>query len=114
MMDLTKTVLGIELGCELMALATGSSVERMSHSHRGSNYPVKFIDKNIVYITSQNHGYAVASVNDSVAEVTHRNINDATVEGLGYKGRKIITVQFCPGGETSFIYDEFIDMMGGN
>lgn len=105
-------MLGLELGHQIIALATGSTVVKMSHGHRGSNYPVKFIEKNIVYITSQNHGYVVDKVSDS-AEVICVNINDATVEGLKYKEKNIVSYQFAPGAETSFIFDEFVNMMGG-
>lgn len=105
--------LGLELGCELMALATGGKVEKMAHAHRGSNYPVKFIEKNISYITSQNHGYVVTEIDENISTVTHRNVNDGTIEGVSYKGKDIVTVQFAPGGETEFVYDEFLKMMGG-
>lgn len=105
--------LGIEMGHEMMALATGGKVEKMNHGHRGGNYPVKFIEKSIVYITSQNHGYVVTEVDESVAKVTHKNINDGTIEGLSYNGKKIITVQFAPCTETEFVYDEFLELMGG-
>lgn len=103
----------IGLGHELMALAAGGKVEKMSHGHRGGNYPVKFIEKNIVYITGQNHGYVVSEIDESCARVTLKNINDGTVEGVSYNGKNIISVQFCPATETEFIYDEFTEMMGG-
>ncbi len=104
--------LGIELGHEMLALAAGCKVEKMAHGHRGSNYPVKFKDENIVYITNQNHGYVVTEISDKV-EITHTNINDSTIEGLSYKGKKIISVQFAPCTETVFVYDQFEEMMGG-
>lgn len=107
-------VLCLELGHQLMALATGGKVEKMKHGHRGSNYPVKFLDKSIVYITSQNHGYEVTEIDENVAKVSHVNINDGSIEGLKYTGKKIISVQFAPGGETGMIFDEFVTMMGGN
>lgn len=111
--DANIPTLGIEMGHELMALATGGKVLKMNHGHRGGNYPVKFIDKNIVYITSQNHGYVVSEIDEKAARVTHRNINDGTIEGVGYNGKKIVTVQFAPCAETEFIYDEFLKLMGG-
>ena len=111
--DADIPTLGLELGHELMALATGGKIEKMNHGHRGGNYPVKFVDKNIVYITSQNHGYVVSGVDEAVCRVTHKNINDGTIEGLSYNGKKIITVQFAPGTETEFIYDDFAELMGG-
>ncbi len=107
-------VLGIELGHELMALAAGGSVEKMEHGHRGGNYPVKFVDLGRFYITSQNHGYVVTAIDESVAKVSHYNINDSTIEGLKYTGKNILTVQFAPCHETDFIYDNFVSMMGGN
>ncbi|MBR5535993.1 MAG: carbamoyl phosphate synthase small subunit [Clostridia bacterium] len=106
-------MLGLELGHQLIALATGSTVKKLGHGHRGSNYPVKFIEKNIVYITSQNHGYVVDNVSDK-AEVICVNINDASVEGLRYTDKSIVSYQFAPGAETSFVYDEFVLMMGGS
>lgn len=112
--DANIPTLAIELGHEFMALATGAKIEKMSHGHRGGNYPVKFADKNRVYITSQNHGYVVTEVDENIASVSHVNINDGTIEGLKYNGKNIISVQFAPGHETDFIFDEFIDMMGGN
>lgn len=112
--DANIPTLAVELGHAIMALATGGKAEKMSHGHRGGNYPVKFADKNRVYITSQNHGYVVTEVDESIAEVSHVNINDGTIEGISYKGKNIISVQFAPVHETDFIFDEFIDMMGGN
>ncbi len=106
-------MLGLELGHELIALAAGSATVKMERGHRGSNYPVKFIEKNKVYITSQNHGYVVDKVSDA-AEVICVNINDSSIEGLRYKDRDVVSYQFAPGAETSFIFDEFVSMMGGN
>lgn len=106
-------VMGLELGHEIVALAMGGETVKMKHGHRGSNYPVKFEEKNIVYITSQNHGYVVDKI-PAGSKVICKNINDSTVEGLKYEGGKIVTYQFAPGAETSFIYDEFVNMMGGS
>ena len=111
--DTNIPMLGLELGHELIALATGGATERMEHGHRGSNYPVKFIEKNRVYITCQNHGYAVTKAPED-AEVICVNINDASIEGLRYKDKAVVSYQFAPGAETSFIFDEFVSMMGGN
>lgn len=107
-------ILGIELGHELLALSAGGSVVKMKHGHRGSNYPVKFLDENIVYITSQNHGYVVDEINAETMEVKCVNINDSTIEALNYKGKNMVSYQFCPGGETEFVFGEFEKMMGGN
>ena len=111
-------ILGICLGHQLMALATGSQTAKLKYGHRGPNHPVKDLKVNKVYITSQNHGYYVKedSINKDKAEISHINLNDNTVEGLRYKDKKIFTVQFhpeaCPGPEdTSYIFDEFLNLI---
>lgn len=111
--DASCPLLAIEMGHELLALATGGKVEKMTHGHRGGNYPVKFIDQNRSYITNQNHGYTVTEVGEG-ATVSHRNINDGSIEGIKYPGKKIVSVQFNPASETRFVFDEFVSLMGGN
>ncbi len=111
-------ILGICLGHQLLALATGARTAKLKYGHRGANHPVKDLFNDRVYITSQNHGYYVVdtSVNPDIAEVSHINLNDGTVEGLKYKDKNVFTVQFhpeaCPGPEdTAYIFDDFIEMV---
>lgn len=111
-------ILGICLGHQLMALATGAKTAKLKYGHRGPNHPVKDLNENRVHITSQNHGYYVKedSINEKIAEISHINLNDNTVEGLKYKNKKIFTVQFhpeaCPGPEdSSYIFDEFLKII---
>ncbi|MBO5478317.1 MAG: carbamoyl phosphate synthase small subunit [Clostridia bacterium] len=108
-------ILGICLGHQLMGLATGAKTYKLKYGHRGPNHPVKDLSTGRVCITSQNHGYAIddSSINPNIAEISHVNINDGTVEGLRYKGHDIVTVQYhpeaCPGPEdSSYLFDEFI------
>lgn len=108
-------ILGICLGHQLMALAHGFKTAKLKYGHRGPNHPVKDLKNGKVSITSQNHGYYVVadSINPEIAEVSHINLNDNTVEGIRYKNKPIFTVQFhpeaCPGPEdTAYIFDEFI------
>ncbi len=109
---------GICLGHQLTALANGAETSKMKWGHRGANHPVKDLVSGRVYISSQNHGYVVdtKSIPEDVAEVSFRNANDATMEGLHYLNRNVFTVQFHPeasGGpqDTAFLFDRFINMM---
>ena len=112
-------IFGICLGHQLMGIATGAKTAKLKYGHRGPNHPVKDLKKDRVFITSQNHGYYILeeSINPKIAEVSHINLNDNTVEGLRYKNKKIYTVQFhpeaCPGPEdTAYLFDEFVGTIG--
>ncbi len=114
-------VFAICLGHQLMALAAGADTHRLKYGHRGGNHPVKDLETGRVYITSQNHGYVVDtdSLDPGVAVPAFCNVNDGTNEGLKYTGKNIFTVQFhpeaCPGPQDSrFLFDRFLEMMGGN
>lgn len=108
---------GICLGHQLLALAMGADTEKLKYGHRGSNHPVKDMQKNRIYITSQNHGYTISSRSlPSCAVVSHKSWNDQTIEGVKYVGFPMFTVQFhpeaAPGPEdTAYLFDEFIKMI---
>lgn len=111
-------IFGICLGHQLMALAHGFKSAKLKYGHRGPNHPVKDLETGKVYITSQNHGYYILeeSINPDVAEVSHINLNDNTVEGIHYKNKNVRTVQFhpeaCPGPQdTAYLFDEFINRL---
>lgn len=113
-------IFAICLGHQLMALATGADTYKLKYGHRGGNHPVKDLETGRVYISSQNHGYAVDvnSLNPAVATAAFENVNDKTNEGLKYTGKNIFTVQFhpeaCPGPQDSgYLFDRFLEMMGG-
>ena len=114
-------IFAICLGHQLMALANGADSHKMKYGHRGGNHPVKDLETGRVYISSQNHGYVVDTehLDPAVAVPAFVNVNDGTNEGLRYTGKKIFTVQFhpeaCPGPQdSSYLFDKFIAMMGGN
>lgn len=101
-----------------MALANGAKTEKLKYGHRGANQPVIDIALDRTFVTSQNHGYAVVSdsLDPAVGEVSHKNANDQTCEGVRYKNFPCFTVQFHPeacGGpqDTAYLFDEFIDMI---
>jgi carbamoyl-phosphate synthase small subunit len=109
-------IFAICLGHQLLSLATGADTYKLKYGHRGGNHPVKDLSTGRVYISSQNHGYAVdeKSLDPEVAEPLFVNVNDGTNEGLRYKDRNIFTVQFhpeaCPGPQdTAFLFDRFIE-----
>ena len=111
-------IFAICLGHQLMSLATGAKTYKLKYGHRGGNHPVKDLETGRVYITSQNHGYAVdeESLDPSVAVPAFVNVNDKTNEGLKYVGKNIFTVQYhpeaCPGPlDSGYLFDRFMRMM---
>lgn len=111
---------GICLGHQLLALAMGGKTTKLKYGHRGVNQPVKNLETGRTYISSQNHGYAV--VNETIeaagGKVSYINANDGTCEGVDYEDKKAFSVQFHPEAcsgphDTRFIFDKFIDIMGG-
>ena len=111
-------IFAICLGHQLMALATGADTYKLKYGHRGGNHPVKDLATGRVYISSQNHGYAVDtdSLDPNVAVPAFVNVNDGTNEGLRYVGKNIFTVQYhpeaCPGPQdSSYLFDRFLKMM---
>ncbi len=111
-------IFAICLGHQLMALASGCDTEKMKYGHRGANHPVKDLETGKVYISSQNHGYVVKrdSIPENVADTAYVNVNDGTVEGLKYRDKRILTVQFHPEAcagprDSEELFDRFIKMM---
>lgn len=113
-------IFGICLGHQILALSQGAKTEKMKYGHRGANQPVRDIRTGRVYITSQNHGYAVMSNTlPSNAYESFKNVNDGTCEGVTYTDMPAFSVQFHPeacGGplDTAFLFDRFTDMMKGD
>jgi carbamoyl-phosphate synthase small subunit len=94
-------IFGICLGHQLIGLAYGGQTEKMAYGHRGGNHPVGDLASGKVVITTQNHGFAVVGDQSGVPgapelEVTHRNLNDGTVEGIRHRQHPIFAVQYHP------------------
>ena len=118
LMDTNIPMFGICLGHQLTALANGFRTQKMKYGHRGANQAVKDLETNLVYITSQNHGYAVLgeSIDPAIAKMSFENVNDKTCEGVEYIGKPVFTVQFHPeacGGpkDSEFLFNKFIQKM---
>lgn len=112
-------IFGICLGHQLLALSLGGDTYKLKFGHRGINHPVKELSKNKIYITSQNHGYAVSEEKlPAHIMVTHRNLHDNTIEGFAHRGLPLRGVQFhpeaAPGPEDSnYLFAEFLNMLDG-
>lgn len=111
-------VLGICLGHQLTALAMGGKTEKLKYGHRGANQPVVDEEFDKVYVTSQNHGYAVVgdSISPDIGHVSHHNANDGSCEGVIYKRPRTFTVQFHPEAsagptDTQYLFDRFVENM---
>jgi len=108
---------GICLGHQLAALASGGDTTRLRYGHRGTNHPVKDLQLDRVFITSQNHGYTIVEESlPSHMAVSHRNCNDGTVEGIAYLDSPTFTVQFHPEAspgprDTRYLFDRFLERM---
>ncbi len=92
-----KSLWGICLGHQVLALALGADTYKLKFGHRGANHPVIEHETGKVFMSSQNHGYAVdgKSFTDEMI-VTFTNVNDDTIEGLGCPSKDITSVQFHP------------------
>ena len=110
-------VMGICLGHQIVARALGAQTFKLKFGHRGGNHPVRDLATGRVYITAQNHGYAVRA--DSLPpglDVSHINLNDDTVEGLTHRELPVFTIQYhseaSPGPrDNEYLFDRFLQMM---
>jgi len=115
-------VFGICLGHQLIARAFGATTFKLPFGHHGTNHPVLNLDRNIVEITAQNHGFAVLRGDGDILpgapdlRLTHVNLYDDTVEGLAHRARPVFSVQYHPEAapgphDSRYLFDQFIDLM---
>ncbi len=107
---------GICLGHQLLSISHGYETFKLKFGHHGGNHPVKNVKTGMVEITAQNHNYNVPDSITEIAEVTHTNLFDGTIEGLKYKDEPIFSVQHHPEAspgpkESRYIFKEFLDLL---
>lgn len=103
-------ILGICLGADILALASGGKTYKLKYGHRSQNQPVVDLETGRCYITEQNHGYTVdfGSLKGKDLKVRFINANDKTVEGLKHTSRSVLALQWYPTNDTEFLLDEFM------
>ena len=97
MMKLEIPIFGICLGHQIMSLAYDLKIEKMPFGHHGANHPVHDLKNNTVFITSQNHNFAVANIEDrSDVVVTHKSLFDGSIQGIEHNDKPFYSIQCHP------------------
>ena len=110
-------IMGICLGHQVLGSVFGAKSYKLKFGHRGANHPVRDEATGRVYVTAQNHGYAIDDAGlASDVSVSHRNVNDGTVEGLHHRREPVMTIQYhseaSPGPHDSmYLFERFVEMV---
>lgn len=109
---------GICLGHQLICLACGANTMKLKFGHRGGNHPVMNLATGKTEITSQNHSYAVEedSLEGTGLVVTHKALNDKSVEGVKHETYPLFSVQYHPEAssgpeDANYLFDQFYNMI---
>jgi carbamoyl-phosphate synthase small subunit len=117
-----KSVFGICLGHQALALSEGISTYKMHNGHRGINHPVKNLSTGKAEVTSQNHGFGISEddiKNNPNVEITHINLNDDTIEGIKLVNKNCFSVQYHPESspgphDSRYLFDDFVNNLKNN
>ncbi len=112
-----KPIFGICMGNQLLSMAGGAKTFKLKYGHRSHNQPVRMVNTERCFVTSQNHGYAVD--NNTLGEEWEPlfiNMNDNTNEGIKHKHKPFFSCQFHPEAssgptDTEFLFDDFIKLL---
>ncbi|PRO65298.1 carbamoyl phosphate synthase small subunit [Alkalicoccus urumqiensis] len=114
----TYPLFGICLGHQLLAMAYGAGIEKMTFGHRGSNQPVQNVETGKMTLTSQNHSYTIREDTFPGADlhITHRNLNDHSIEGIRHRTLPVFSVQYHPEAapgphDSRGLFDQFLKMI---
>ena len=102
----------------MLGLALGGKTYKLKFGHRGANQPVMDLKTKKVEITVQNHGFCVDldTLDEKIVELTHKNLNDQTLEGIRHKTQPAFSVQYHPEAsagpnDSKYLFDRFMKMM---
>lgn len=120
LLEINMPIFGICLGHQLLSIASGAQTFKMKTGHHGANHPVQEHDSGRVYITSQNHGFAVdiATLPDCL-QVTHTSLFDGTIQGVKRSDKPAFSFQghpeASPGPQDILcLFDQFVDLMSAS
>lgn len=110
--------MGVCLGEQVLAMADGAEIYKMKYGHRGINKPVKDLERGRAFVTTQNHGYAIVPESLDGFEVWMVNLDDGSVEGIKHRELPVIATQHHPEAspgpyDSTWVFDEFVKLMGG-